>query len=129
MSAKICPKNCTTIRIVTEFTAGGITLLIVRRLFAQTPNGPKRRVERLATTLSVAFPVVIVIFCLILGHVGLVIVTLGVGFIFIGYRNWSFFIRHLEATGEVELATLTQSTTREPTQGEGLLDAFDVGAF
>jgi len=66
---------------------------------------------------------------LILGHIGLVIVTLGVGVMFIGYRNWSFFIRHLEATGEVELATLTQSTTIAPTQGEGLLDALDVGAF
>lgn len=66
---------------------------------------------------------------LILGHIGLVIITLGIGMIFIGYRNWSFFIRHLEATGEVDLATLTQSTTRAPSQGEGLLDAFDVGAF
>lgn len=66
---------------------------------------------------------------LLLGHIGLVIVTLGIGLIFIGYRNWAFFIRHLEATGEVELATLTQSTTEAPRQGEGLLDAFDVGAF
>ncbi|KKC26495.1 YjgN family protein [Sphingomonas sp. SRS2] len=66
---------------------------------------------------------------LILGHIGLIVITLGIGLIFIGYRNWSFFIRHLEATGEVDLATLTQSTTEEPRQGEGLLDAFDVGAF
>jgi uncharacterized membrane protein YjgN (DUF898 family) len=66
---------------------------------------------------------------LILGHIGLVIVTLGIGLIFIGYRNWSFFIRHMEANGEVDLADLTQSTTEEPRQGEGLLDAFDVGAL
>ncbi|KQX25363.1 MULTISPECIES: YjgN family protein [unclassified Sphingomonas] len=66
---------------------------------------------------------------LILGHIGLVIVTLGIGLVFIGYRNWSFFIRHMEASGEVDLAGLTQSTTEEPRQGEGLLDAFDVGAF
>jgi peptidoglycan/LPS O-acetylase OafA/YrhL len=59
-----------TIRILTEFTAGGITLLIVRRFHAQTPKGPKRRVERLATTLSVAIPALIIIFCLVLGHVG-----------------------------------------------------------
>lgn len=68
-------------------------------------------------------------FMLILGHVGLVLVTLGIGIMFLGYRNWSFFIRHMEATGEIDLAGLTQSTTREPTQGEGLLDAFDVGAI
>jgi uncharacterized membrane protein YjgN (DUF898 family) len=66
---------------------------------------------------------------LIFGDIGLVIITLGIGMMFLGYRHWSFFIRHLEATGEIELATLTQSTTREPSQGEGLLDAFDVGAF
>lgn len=66
---------------------------------------------------------------LILGTVGLVVVTLGIGLAFVGYRNWSFFIRHLEAAGEVDLTTLTQSTTRTPGQGEGLLDAFDVGAI
>jgi uncharacterized membrane protein YjgN (DUF898 family) len=66
---------------------------------------------------------------LVLGHIGLVIVTLGLGWVFIGYRNWSFFIRHAEARGEIELATLTQSTTRAPSQGEGLLDALDVGAI
>ena len=58
-----------TIRILTEFTAGGITLLIVQRFNEQTPHGPKRRVERLATTLSVAFPIAIVLASLILGHV------------------------------------------------------------
>jgi len=66
---------------------------------------------------------------LILGHIGLVVVTLGIGLIFIGYRNWSFFIRHMDASGEIDLAGLAQSTTRAPGQGEGLLDAFDVGAL
>lgn len=66
---------------------------------------------------------------LVLGNIGLVIVTLGVGMLFVPYRNWKFFITHLEAYGELDLADLTQSTTREPGQGEGLLDAFDVGAI
>lgn len=66
---------------------------------------------------------------LLLGDLGLLVGTLGLGFVFLSYRHWSFFIRHLEASGEVELATLTQSTAAEPRQGEGLLDAFDVGAF
>ena len=48
---------------------------------------------------------------------------------FIRYRTWRFGVRFLEATGEVDLDLLTQSTTREPGQGEGLLDAFDVGAL
>ncbi len=59
----------------------------------------------------------------------LIICTLGIGMIFLSYRHWKFFITHLEATGEVSLSSLRQSTTREPRQGEGLLDAFDIGAL
>lgn len=66
---------------------------------------------------------------LYLGNVGLTIATLGIGYIFVPYRNWAFFVRHAEAFGEVTLDEMTQSTTRQPGQGEGLLDAFDVGAF
>lgn len=59
----------------------------------------------------------------------LVIGTLGIGLAFLSYRHWKFFITHLEAYGEVSLSALGQSTTREPGQGEGLLDALDIGAF
>jgi peptidoglycan/LPS O-acetylase OafA/YrhL len=59
-----------TIRILTEFTAGGLTYLIVLRLWAQTEAGPRPRVERLATTLSVALPLVVVAAALLLGHIG-----------------------------------------------------------
>ena len=60
---------------------------------------------------------------------GLALATLGVGYIFVPYRNWAFFVHHAQAFGEVHLDDVTQSTTRDPGQGEGLLDAFDVGAF
>ncbi len=66
---------------------------------------------------------------LALGSLGLVIVTLGIGVIFLQYRNWRFFMTHLHAFGEIDLAALGQSDTPEPSQGEGLLDAFDVGAL
>ncbi len=66
---------------------------------------------------------------LILGDIALLICTLGIGYIFLSYRHWKFFITHLEATGEIDFNALTQSTTRAPTQGEGLMDAFDVGAI
>jgi uncharacterized membrane protein YjgN (DUF898 family) len=66
---------------------------------------------------------------LILGNIGLVIVTLGIGLIFISYRNWSFLVRHMEARGIIDLDRLTQSTTRAPTDAEGLADAFDFGAI
>ena len=48
---------------------------------------------------------------------------------FVRYRNWHFFIRHLEAGGEINLVALTQSRAPEPRQGEGLLDALDMGGF
>jgi uncharacterized membrane protein YjgN (DUF898 family) len=48
---------------------------------------------------------------------------------FIRYRSWAFFMRYMEAGGEVNLANLTQSETKPLSQGEGLLDAFDVGAI
>jgi uncharacterized membrane protein YjgN (DUF898 family) len=66
---------------------------------------------------------------LMLGNIALVVATLGVGLIFISYRNWSFFIRHLEATGEISVSRLTQSTTSLRSDAEGLADAFDIGAI
>ena len=59
-----------TIRILTEFTAGGLTYLFVVRQWDATPQGVKPRVERLATTLSVAVPVVIVVFAVVMGRIG-----------------------------------------------------------
>ncbi len=59
----------------------------------------------------------------------LVIGTLGVGLMFLDYRHWKFFIDHLEATGHIDVADLTQSETAELKEGEGLLDAFDMGAL
>ncbi|MEY4240192.1 MAG: hypothetical protein RL339_2793 [Pseudomonadota bacterium] len=66
---------------------------------------------------------------LFLGDVALVVLTLGVGAIFLTYRHWSFGVRHLHAFGYVEVDHLTQSTTKELREGEGLLDAFDMGAI
>lgn len=66
---------------------------------------------------------------LIFGHIGLVIVTLGVGYLFIGYRNWRFFAFHMAATGEIDAGDLAQSTTPTGSDAEGFADAFDVGAI
>lgn len=66
---------------------------------------------------------------LFLGNFALVIFTLGIGYVFVGYRNWTFFVRHMQAYGTLDLDDFTQSQTRTPGTGEGLLDAFDIGAF
>ena len=68
-------------------------------------------------------------FKLILGNIALVVFTLGLGFVFLGYRNWSFFVRHMEASGEIDLDRLTQSETSATGDAEGLADAFDIGAI
>jgi len=48
---------------------------------------------------------------------------------FIRYRNWAFFIDHLEVTGEISLSSLSQSTSNTQSHGEGLLEALDIGAI
>jgi len=66
---------------------------------------------------------------LLIGDALLVVFTLGLGFVFLSYRHWKFFMTHLEAGGEILLDELTQSQTRTAKHGEGLLDAFDMGAI
>ncbi len=64
-----------------------------------------------------------------LGNVAIIICTLGIGNIFMPYRSWKFFVTHMEVYGEINLDELTQSETEISKHGEGLLDAFDVGAI
>ena len=64
-----------------------------------------------------------------LANMAIVICTLGIGYIFMPYRNWKFFVDHMEAYGEINVDELTQSETIVSKHGEGLLDAFDVGAI
>lgn len=66
---------------------------------------------------------------LILGNIALVVLTLGFGLMLVGYRNWAFVIRHMEASGEVDLDRLLQSKAYAPGEAEGLADAFDIGAI
>jgi len=64
-----------------------------------------------------------------LANMAIIICTLGIGYIFMPYRNWKFFVEHMEAYGEINIDELTQSQTVVEKHGEGLLDAFDVGAI
>jgi uncharacterized membrane protein YjgN (DUF898 family) len=67
---------------------------------------------------------------------GTLILSAVFGAVFIGlanaliqYRSWKFFVVHMEAFGEVNLDKMSQSKTVASGHGEGLLDAFDVGAI
>ena len=66
---------------------------------------------------------------LYLGDMVLVAFTLGLGSAFLSYRHWKFTIRYLQIDGHIDLDTLSRSHTAAPSQGEGLLDAFDLGAL
>ena len=66
---------------------------------------------------------------LFLGNLALAIITLGLGISYWGYRSWSFMVRHTHLHGEVNVSTLSQSTTRAPGEAEGFADAFDIGAI
>ncbi|WP_423141488.1 YjgN family protein [Parablastomonas sp. CN1-191] len=66
---------------------------------------------------------------LLAGDALLLVLTLGLGIVFLDYRHWSFFIRHMDARGTIDVDAMTQSETPAPRQGEGLLDALDLGAF
>lgn len=48
---------------------------------------------------------------------------------FIRYRHWKFFVTYMQCYGEVNVDELTQSQTTMAKHGEGLLDAFDIGAI
>ncbi|MEZ5115098.1 MAG: acyltransferase family protein [Candidatus Nanopelagicales bacterium] len=58
-----------TIRILTEFTAGAITYLIVMRFVPDGATDPRPRVERLSTTLSVLMPALVVIGAIVMARV------------------------------------------------------------
>jgi len=59
-----------TIRILTEFTAGALTYLIVRRFLPQDQPGatPSRPAERTATILAALLPALVIVGAVILGN-------------------------------------------------------------
>ncbi len=56
-----------TIRILTEFTAGALTYLIVRRFVPEGAADPSARVERIATVASVVLPILVIAGAVFLG--------------------------------------------------------------
>jgi len=99
----------------------GLLALIVAFVIA-TPFGLMADVASLAPGDTLGVPLAI-------GLVLAFLLPFSLVMPFVRYRNWRFFIRHMEAGGEINLETLTQSTTKATVEGEGLLDALDIGAF
>jgi len=57
-----------TIRVLTEFCAGGLTYLIVTRAHPGLQGDPSPRVERIATVLTVVLPICVVVGAVILSN-------------------------------------------------------------
>ncbi len=57
------------------------------------------------------------------------IFTLGFGWPFVQQRTFRYMIDRLKLEGAIDLERIRQSSLAIPTRGEGLADAFDVGAW
>lgn len=64
-----------------------------------------------------------------LGNIALVIFTAYLGIILMPYRYWAFMARRVWIDGHYDPSTLEQTSLSAPGQGDGLVDAFDVGSF
>lgn len=63
-----------------------------------------------------------------LGNAALVVLTLGFGVLLLPFRTWSFYFRRLTTSGALDADTLMQTSLQGPRQGDGIADAFDLGA-
>lgn len=68
------------------------------------------------------------LFGLIFGNLLIAIFTLGIGMPWTQLRTAQYVFRRLEAQGHIDFEAISQSQTDKPTSGEGLADAFDIGA-
>ena len=120
-------------RIIGFFTASFLVLILIvpllwtiytaktMRYFADCTrfDGAQFRLE--ATALSYAF--------LLIGNVLIAILTLGIGAPFIAQRTLRYVFSRLTLEGAVDISRIQQSVAAMPKRGEGLADAFDIGAW
>ncbi len=66
---------------------------------------------------------------LVLGNVLIAILTLGIGQPYMIQRNIRYIFSRMKLDGAVDLNRIRQSIAAKPTRGEGLADAFDLGAW
>ena len=66
---------------------------------------------------------------LLIGNVLLALFTLGIGGPFIAQRTLRYVFSRLRLEGAVDVSRIQQSVAALPKRGEGLADAFDIGAW
>ncbi|MBT3786966.1 MAG: DUF898 domain-containing protein [Alphaproteobacteria bacterium] len=67
-------------------------------------------------------------FWLFLGNILIVLLTLGIGLPFTQVRFARFLANHTNIEGQLDLGVINQSADDDLTSGEGLAEAFDMGA-
>jgi len=68
------------------------------------------------------------LFGLLFGNFLITIATLGLGYPFAQLRAARYFCGRLAVTGSLDVEAIRQSAAKQPAIGEGLADAFDLGA-
>ena len=81
--------------------------------------------ENLTLTFEASLPRFLILY---VGNLAITLLTLGIGLPFAQLRYARFVATHLQVDGELDLAGITQSADDDLTNGEGLADAFDMGA-
>lgn len=99
--------------------AVGFALVPISMMMAGTGFNPETLGDNMSTAVLATL--------IVSGVLG--VIAIGLANALIRYRSWKFFVVHMEAYGEVNLDNMSQSETVVSGHGEGLLDAFDVGAI
>jgi len=68
------------------------------------------------------------LFSLLFGNFLITIATLGLGYPFAQLRAARYFCNRLTVVGSLDVEAIRQSAAKQPAIGEGLADAFDLGA-
>ncbi len=120
-------------RIIGAFVAGFFVFLLIvpllwtiytaktMRYFADCTRFDGAQFKFKATALSYAW--------LLIGNVLIAIFSLGIGAPFIAQRTLRYVFSRLKLEGAVDIARIQQSVAALPKRGEGLADAFDIGAW
>ncbi len=90
------------------------------RYFAQSTTFESVKFKLRATTISLLW--------LGIGNLLIIVLTLGLGLPYTQVRTFRYIFRRLEAEGELDIHGIMQTSAGKPGLGEGLADAFDLGA-
>lgn len=106
----------------------GLWMMLMKAWFQTRRNAYIARCTRFEG-LSFGFPATTMDYIrLSAGNAAIYILTLSFGAPFTQMRTFRFFCRHLVIEGDVDFDAIAQSTLDKDRTGEGLADAFDLGA-